>query len=217
MAGRVPPRTREATLRAALRDAVRGSPPSSAVSLSAAASRDREQRRHLADLWRVEAADFVRGIVDTARLIEAACASNGERVFRTDPRYKLLAALERIGGWPSISELARELGVSRQAARQQFVAAARGSLLDLVPDPYDRRAIQIGLSPAGRRELGAARVRELVLVTTLLGGLADRHMRLVAHVLRVLRARLLRVGHEQTAARPPSLAGMGASPGPESR
>jgi len=228
MAGPIPRRTRDEALRAALREAVRGSPPpsssavaapssaaaapSSAVAApSSAAPSDRGRRRRLADLWRIEATEFVRGIVETAALIEAARGGSGEPVFRTDPQYKLLAGLERIGGWPSISEIARELGVSRQAARQQVVAAARGGLLELVPDPYDRRSIQIGLSLAGKRELGAARVRELVLVTTLLSGLGDRDMRLVAHVLRVLRARLLRAGHEQTAARQPSQGRMRAS------
>jgi DNA-binding MarR family transcriptional regulator len=145
-----------------------------------------------------EAVEFVRGIMDTAALIQAAHDTGGEPVFRTDARYKLLAALDRIGGWPSISELGRALRVSKQAARQQVIAAASVGLLELVPDPSDRRSIQIGLTPSGKSQLAAARPRELSLLTMLLGSLGARDMRLVAHVLRVMRARLLRAERERT-------------------
>jgi DNA-binding MarR family transcriptional regulator len=210
-------RTREEILRAALREAVLGStasadrdaPGAEARDTSAgerlsgaadrvgAVNRDRERRRWLAKLQRAESLDFIRGITDTAALIQRARGAGGELVFRTDARYSLLAALERIGGWPSISELGRALGVSKQTAREQVIAAARAGLLELVPDPSDRRSIQIGLTPSGKTELAAARLSERALVASLLRGLGARDMKLVAHVLRVMRERLLRAERER--------------------
>jgi hypothetical protein len=69
-----------------------------------------------------------------------------------------------------------------------------------VPDPSDRRAIQIGLTPSGKSELAAAGLRESNLFTTLLGGLGARDMRLVAHVLDGMRQRLQRAERERTRA-----------------
>ena len=78
-----------------------------------------------------------------------------------------------------------------QAAREQVIGAARAGLLELLPDPRDRRSIQIGLTASGRRELAVVRARQSNLVATLLTGLEARDMRLVAHVLRVIRERLV--------------------------
>lgn len=191
-------KTREDILRAALREAVLGSEAVHLARPLRAADRDRSRRRWVAEVRRAEAVEFVRGIIDTAALIQGAHDTGGEPVFRTDVRYKLLVALDRIGGWPSISELGRALRVSKQACRQQVIAAARIDLLELVPDPSDRRSIQIGLTRSGKSELAAARSRELKLIATLLGGLGARDMRLVAHVLRVMRERLLRADRERT-------------------
>jgi hypothetical protein len=157
--------TREETLRAALREAVLGSAPP-ARALAPGEDRDRSSRRWVAKVARAEGVEFVRGIIDTAALIQGAHHTSGEPVFRTDARYKLLAALDRIGGWPSIAEIARVLRVSKQAAREQVIAAARTG--------------------------------ELSLLAMLLGGLDARDMRLVAHVLRVMRERLLRAERERT-------------------
>jgi len=155
------------------------------------AARDRERRRWLSKELAAQQLEFIDGIAATAALLLQARDGAGDPIYPSDGRYGLLAALERIGGWPSISELARVLRVSKQAAREQVVAAARAGLLELLPDSHDRRAIQIGLTPGGKRMLAAVRGWQLNLVTTLLLGLQAREMRLAAHVLRVIRERLL--------------------------
>jgi DNA-binding MarR family transcriptional regulator len=184
-------RTRKEILRAALREAAAGFDVLGAPT-SGGADRDRERRRWLAKLQRAEAVEFVRGILDTAAALQRARTAGGEAVFRTDVRYTMLVALEQIRGWPSISELGRALRISKQAAREQVIAAAHAGLLELVPDPGDRRSIQIGLTPAGKAELAVGRGREFTRIATLLRGLGAPDMRLVAHVLRVMRERLLR-------------------------
>jgi DNA-binding MarR family transcriptional regulator len=185
---------REAVLQKALRDVLRGVAPepgaSTTPSQRSAASRDRERRRWMSNELHAEQAAFLQGITATANLLAAVRDSDGEPIYPTDARYNLLAALQRIGGWPSIAELARVQRVSKQAAREQVIGATRAGLLELLPDPQDRRAIQIGLTASGKRELAAVRTRQFNLVATLLNGLKAREMRLVAHVLSVIRDRL---------------------------
>ena len=177
------PDTRDDALRSALKDLA---PESQADAMH------RERRRYAGKLWRNEAVKFIREIAATAELMQKARGDDGELVFRTDARYRLLSALERIGGDPSISELARMLRISKQAARQGVIVAARAGLLELLPDPFDRRSIRIALTPRARHALASAHACEFSWVIALLSGLGTREMRLVAHVHRVIRRRLQR-------------------------
>jgi DNA-binding MarR family transcriptional regulator len=182
---------RQQALRKALQEVAPGAGTASGRLRHVATNPDRERRRWLSGALRAEEADFIQGITATATLLREARDISGEPVYPADARHDLLAALERIGGWPSISELARALRVSKQAAREQVIGAARAGLLELLPDPRDRRSIQIGLTASGERELAVVRARQSNLVATLLTGLDARDMRLVAHVLRVIRKRLV--------------------------
>lgn len=194
-------KTRDEALRDALREALLGVDASldmkNPAAIPASATRDRERRRRLASASRGEDAEFIRGIEGTARLIREARGADGELVYRTDVCYRLLIGIESVGGWPSISGVARALRVSKQTAREQVIAAARVGFVELLPDPFDRRSIQIGLTPSGKSQLAAARAREGAASALLLRGLGVRERRLVAHVLRVMRARLLRGERER--------------------
>jgi len=183
---------RETAPRGALREIALDAGASAGTVGRHALSRDRDRRRWLSKALRTEEAEFVQGITVTAALLQQARDANGEPVYPADARYQLLSALERVGGgWPSISELARAQRVSKQAARKHVIAAASRGLLELLPDPRDRRSIQIGLTASGKQTLAAVRARQFNLVARLLTGLEAREMRLVAHVLRVIRERLV--------------------------
>jgi DNA-binding MarR family transcriptional regulator len=193
-------KTRDQVLKDALREALLGVElpfdVKSSAPVSVIPTRERERRQRLAKSRREEDTEFVRAIEETAKLIRDARAPDGEPVYRTDIRYRVLAGIESGGGWPSMSGLGRVLRMSKQAARQQVIAAARMGLLELLPDPFDRRSMQIGLTPSGKNVLAAARAREHVASDLLIRGLGERGKRLVAHVLRVMRARLLRAERE---------------------
>ena len=93
----------------------------------------------------------------------------GFRWFDDSLRLSLEAA-----GWPPISsvqslvfahidedgttttELARRIGVTRQAVQQVVAGLVDADLLELVPDPDDRRARLVRLTEAGRRNVDAA-------------------------------------------------------------
>lgn len=142
--------------------------------------------------WHVEATAFLYEIVRTADALKDA------RVFDSDPalyfgaRWRLLRAIERHGGAPTFAGLARSLGISRQAARELAIKAARVGVVELLTAPDDWRALQVVLTPAGRRELERQRLPQFTWVFTLLNGLEEEAMRETHHVLEVIRRRLER-------------------------
>lgn len=145
----------------------------------------------------LEATAFVRDIVATSARIERASAPDGELVVRTDAQFALLATLERLEGCPAFADLGRAVGISRQAARELAIIAARAGTVELLPNAADRRIVQIVLTPHGRRILAEAGSRERLWAAGLLNGLATREMRLVVHVLGVIRQRLRRDEQER--------------------
>jgi DNA-binding MarR family transcriptional regulator len=64
-------------------------------------------------------------------------------------QWMLMANLDRDG--TSISEVARRLGVSRQAAHQAIGELSKLNLLEVIPDATDKRAKLAQLSARGRK------------------------------------------------------------------
>jgi DNA-binding MarR family transcriptional regulator len=107
-----------------------------------------------------------------------------------------LRTIERCGGAPTFSDLGRALKISRQAARELAVKATRAGVVELFTPPDDRRALQVALTPAGRRELERQRMLPFGWLFTLLNGLDEEAMRETHHVLEVIRRRLERYANE---------------------
>lgn len=74
-----------------------------------------------------------------------------------------------------------------------MLTAARGGRVKLFPDPYDRCAIQVELTPLGRQIVEEHRLPDTAWTFTFLNGLEPRTMRSTAHVLHVLIRRLKRL------------------------
>jgi DNA-binding MarR family transcriptional regulator len=142
--------------------------------------------------YHVEATAFLHEIVNAADNLREARAFDGSLALRFDRQADLLRAIERCGGAPTFSDLGRLLRITRQAARELAIAAERHGVVELFTSPDDRRAIQVALSPRGRRELEALRMPEFSWVFTLLGGLEPAAMQSTSRVLRVIRQRLER-------------------------
>jgi len=157
----------------------------------------RKPRRRLFAAYHVEATAFLHEIVNVADALREARAYDGEPALRLDRQADLLRAIERCGGAPTFSDLGRLLRVSRQAARKLALAAARRGVVELFTAPDDRRALQVALSPRGRRVLEAQRMPEFPWIFTLLGGLEPDAMRSTSRVLRVIRLRLERDAAER--------------------
>lgn len=142
--------------------------------------------------WKVEAIVLINEVAATAERIAAARTPAGMPVRPTDAVWSLLCALERTDMCLSVSDAARTLRVSRQRAHRLAVEAARREHIEWLTSRHDRRLVQMQLTPRGRYLLESARAAEEFWAISLLNGLDLRQMRATAHILRVIRQRLVR-------------------------
>lgn len=100
--------------------------------------------------------------------------------FQPRTRTQTMILINIANGITRAAELARVLGVSRQAIQQQINELERDQLVTQIPDPEDRRANRIVFSERGSElinaALGALRQAEQVL-TMRLGYDTVRHLR----------------------------------------
>jgi DNA-binding MarR family transcriptional regulator len=140
--------------------------------------------------------DLIDEITSAARRIAVARATSGERVYRTDGIWRVLAKVATSSYCLAIADLARALGVRKQTAHQLAHAAAQARVIELAPNPHDKRILQALVIPKGRAELAAARTAEEVWLATLLNGLGDQQLKATVRVVRVIRQRLERDARE---------------------
>jgi DNA-binding MarR family transcriptional regulator len=161
-------------------------------------------RRQRPDLrsWRFEAAALVDEIIATGARLSGARQEGGDSILRADAEWRLLRALERTSYRLSISDVGRELRMSRQAAHELVRSVAAKDLIELLTNPDDRRLVQVRLAPLGRAMLADWRAGEALWVITLLNGLDRRTIRATTHILYVIRQRLVRNERERAAASP---------------
>ena len=103
-----------------------------------------------------------------------------------------LGLLRAVGeGSPrTVSELAREAGMARQALQRVAHDLRRAGLLAFLPNPRHRRAPRLALTERGARELAAHAAAEADRLNALARELDPRALREAAHMLRALRERL---------------------------
>jgi DNA-binding MarR family transcriptional regulator len=156
------------------------------------ASEDRRDKcsRSAKDTFCLEATSFLFEIINAADCLRDAKTFTADPALCLEPRWRLLRAIERCGGAPTLSDLGRLLKISRQGAREQALPLVQDGLLELFRPPDDRRVWQVMLTPKGRRALERQRTPDTVWMFTLLNGLDPRTMRATQHVLRVIRLRL---------------------------
>lgn len=141
--------------------------------------------------------ELIQEITATADRIAGARTWTGELAQRADATWRLLYAIERSRYRLAIADAARVLGVRRQTAHELVHATAARGLIELLPNPDDRRILQVFLTVQGRGELARVRSIEGVWLQALLGGLADRQMTEATRVLRTIRQRLERDERER--------------------
>jgi DNA-binding MarR family transcriptional regulator len=140
--------------------------------------------------------ELVDEIADAAWRIASARNLHGDPVFRTDGVYRVLSTVAKSHYCLAIADLARALRVRKQVAHRLAHAAARAGLIELAPNPQDRRLLQALLTPQGRSVLAAVRSAETLWLATLLNGLGDRELAATTQVVRVIRQRLERDARE---------------------
>lgn len=148
---------------------------------------------------RVAERDLLDEITTIAERLPEALDWCGDPVFRTDGAWRVLRAVESSPLCLAIADLARALGVRRQAAHRFAYAAERAGLIELAQNHQDKRILQALLTPRGRSQLGAARVAQNLWLSTLFNGLGDHELAATTHVVRVIRQRLERDAREWAA------------------
>jgi len=145
---------------------------------------------------RVSEHDLIDEIMSAAQRIADARDWNGEPVYRTDGIWRVLATVAKSPYCLAIADLGRALRVRKQTARELAHAAARAKVIELAPNPQDKRILQALVTRQGRSELAAARTAEARWLATLLNGLGDHELTATIHVVRVIRQRLERDARE---------------------
>jgi DNA-binding MarR family transcriptional regulator len=140
--------------------------------------------------------DLIDEITTAAQRIAAARDWNGEPVYRTDGVWRVLATVGSSSYCLAIADLARALRVRRQAAHRLAHQAVRAGVIELVPNPQDKRLLQAFVTPQGRAALAVARTAGEVWLAMLLNGLGDHELRATLRVVRVIRQRLERDARE---------------------
>lgn len=140
--------------------------------------------------WRTEAIVMLREISATADAMTMQ-GFDAESNWGRRADWRLLQALDRIHGTPSIADLARVLHVSRQTTHELVRRAEKDGFVEVLQNRHDRRIRQIRLTAGGRTALAWARNKESEWAIELLNGLDIRTIHSTSRILRVLRQRLL--------------------------
>jgi DNA-binding MarR family transcriptional regulator len=140
--------------------------------------------------------ELIDEITITARRIAGARDHYGEPVFRSDGVWRVIQAVATSHYCLTIADLARVLGVRKQAAHELAHAAERAEVIELASNPDDRRILQALLTKKGRAELTTAKAGQSIWLATLLNGLRDQDLATATHVVRTMRQRLERDARE---------------------
>ena len=127
----------------------------------------------------------------------AAClnASRAEICHQTGlsaERWAALAVIARSSFTLSISELARQLRRSRQSVHSLALGLEKAGWIRLLPNPDDRRLLQMEITAAGRSVLSTAENRFNAWLLTMAFDLDDRELRALLNTLRAVRGRIAR-------------------------
>lgn len=132
-------------------------------------------------------------ILETFRLHGALIAA-GDALVRdlglTSARWQVLGAVAKAGATPSLSAIARTMGLSRQAVRRIVNEMEREGLLATEPHPTNRRLRLVVLTAAGRSAHVAADERQEPWGQDLASPFSTKELLSALKVLRTLRERL---------------------------
>ena len=117
-----------------------------------------------------EPVDAADGLVQLARLVQAAFARIADRQHLTPVQARLLCVLAQ--GPRGMTELARCCGVEKAALTGLVDRAERRGLAERAPVPGDRRALRVTLTDAGRRSAAAFHAEVTAELSRLLSPLA---------------------------------------------
>ena len=124
----------------------------------------------------------------TNRRLRRASGPELDRSGVTPSQLRVLRVLAGVGSPLRVSELARRLDVIPRSATSVVDLLEERGLVERRPDPDDRRATLVALTPSGTGVLGALRDRRAAGLAELLGRLTDDEQAELVRLLTVLTA-----------------------------
>lgn len=145
------------------------------------------------DRWGEGTAALVEEIARIAERLRAARLRQRTRHGATPASARLLRVVASSNRYLAIADAARLMRMTRQGARELALRAASEGTLMLLPNPDDRRVLQLQLTPRGRSALAQLEFEQRVWLDELLVGLSLRELDSTLGVLREVRDRLVRL------------------------
>jgi DNA-binding MarR family transcriptional regulator len=150
-------------------------------------------RTKLVDRWGVGTAALVEEVVRIAERLRAVQVRQRKRHGAMPATARLLHVVATSNRYLAIADAARLMRMTRQSARELALRATGEGTLVLLPNPDDRRVLQLEITARGRGALAALEHEQRVWLDELLVGLSLRELDTTLAVLRELRDRLVRV------------------------
>ena len=133
-----------------------------------------------------DAAEQIAALLDgiVRRQRRASREGFGESV--THGQFRVLRTLDRADRALRLSELAAQLGIVPRSATSVVDDLEAAGLVARQPDPHDRRATLVDLTPDGRQILNTLREKRRDVMVSQLSRLSDTEQRTLAHLLQRL-------------------------------
>ena len=148
-------------------------------------------------------------VLETFRLNGRLLASGDELVADlglTSARWQVLGAMALSPVPLSVAQIARNMGLTRQAVQRLVNEMQDDELVQLAPNPHHQRAKLVVLSLCGKTAFAGAMKRQTAWANKLANGVTALEIATAAAMLRRLRQRLERMENGQRSARQPQSA-----------
>ncbi|RZU16150.1 DNA-binding MarR family transcriptional regulator [Kribbella rubisoli] len=133
-----------------------------------------------------DAAEQIAALLDgiVRRQRRASREGFGESV--THGQFRVLRTLDRADRALRLSELAAQLGIVPRSATSVVDDLEAAGLVERQPDPHDRRATLVDLTPNGRQILNTLREKRRDVMVSQLSRLTPEEQQVLAHLLQRL-------------------------------
>ena len=130
--------------------------------------------------------DSVSGLVRLSFLVQSLYAEAGRQCGLTTPQAQLLCVL--LDGPHGMAELSSVVRLERSSLTGLVDRAEQRDLVERRPDPADRRAVKVALTPAGRRTVDWFHTQVTERLCSTLADLSDAERERFARTLTKLTA-----------------------------
>jgi DNA-binding MarR family transcriptional regulator len=137
---------------------------------------------------------LTEAILGAAASLNATEAQICKEIGLTPEHWAALSAIKRMPRSLSLSQLARQLKHRRQSTHTLALNMERAGWIRLLPNPDERRLVQMELTADGHRVLGIAEARRNAWLITMTYDLEESDLNALLSRMQALRHRIVRAG-----------------------